>query len=449
VAAGLSQAPAPRLFGTDGIRGLANREVTPELALALGSALAAELREISPRSSGGGPRPCVAIGADTRPSSAFLEAAVAAGLSASGADVLRLGVVPTPTVAWALARGRADAGVVISASHNPAEDNGLKVFGRGGFKLPDSVEDSLAARMLGGSGHRPLGDAVGVVSVDHAVLASYADALLATLPARLDGLRVVVDCAHGAASGVAPEVYRRAGAQVHAIGTGGGAINDGVGATHLQALQAEVVARGADVGIAHDGDADRCLAVDAQGEVIDGDQILAVLALSGGHRSVVATVMANLGFHHAMRDARIDVVTTPVGDRYVLEAMQRDGIRLGGEQSGHVVLLDHATTGDGLLTALQLLGRVAHSGRTLADLAAVVQRLPQVLMGCRVDDRAVAGSPTVLAAVRAAEAELGDNGRVLVRASGTEPLVRVMVEARTQEQAQAVARRLCAVVDAG
>lgn len=440
MAGGLSgEAPAPRLFGTDGIRGLANRDVTPELALALGSGLAAQLLAAGPDRRR---RPRVTVGADTRPSSPFLAAAVTAGLSAGGADVLRLGVVPTPTVAWTLAADLADAGVMVSASHNAAPDNGLKVFGRGGFKLPDAVEDSLAARMLAGPGERPTGDAVGTVGEDHDVLAAYSDAVLSTLPAGLDGLRLVVDCAHGAASRLAPEIYRRAGAQVHAIGIGGGAINDGVGATHLRALQAEVLDRGADVGIAHDGDADRCLAVSADGAVVDGDQILAVLALAGGHRSVVTTVMANLGFHHAMRDAHIAVVTTPVGDRHVLEAMQRNGIRLGGEQSGHLVLLDHATTGDGLLTALQLLGRMAASGRTLADLASVVRRLPQVLLGCRVEDRAVAQAPPVVAAVRAAQAELGDTGRVLVRASGTEPLVRVMVEAPTEEQAQAVADRL-------
>ena len=451
-------APAPvRLFGTDGISGLAGVVLTPELALALGAALAAELaEELTAELAEGpqpasrrpaGPRPVVALGADPRPSSPYLEAAVTAGLSAGGADVLRLGVVPTPVVAWVLAQGSADAGVMISASHNPMPDNGLKVFGRGGFKLADAVEDHLADRISAGPGARPTGAAVGAVTARADVLASYADALLATLPAALTGLRVVVDCAHGAASAVAPEVYRRAGAEVVAIGTGDGVINDGVGATHLAALQAAVLAHGADVGIAHDGDADRCLAVAADGAVVDGDQILAILALTGGHPAVVTTVMANLAFHHAMRAAGIRVVTTPVGDRYVLEAMQREGIPLGGEQSGHVVLLDHATTGDGLLTALQLLGQVARSGRSLADLAAVVRPLPQVLLGCVVTDRAVAQDPAVLAAVAAAEAELGDAGRVLVRASGTEPLVRVMVEAGTPEHAHAVAARLAAVVD--
>jgi len=444
--------PPGRLFGTDGIRGLAGVELTPELALALGAALAAELVDSADAAdlaepAGRAERLRVAVGADPRPSSPYLEAAVVAGLAAGGVDVLRLGVVPTPTVAWVLARGDADAGVMISASHNPAQDNGLKVFGRGGFKLPDEVEDHLESRLHIGPAARRAG--VGLLRDRADLLASYADGLLATLPHRLDGLRLVVDSAHGSAAGVAPEVYRRAGAVVTSIGTGDGAINDGVGATHLDALRAAVVAAGADAGIAHDGDADRCLAVAADGSVVDGDSVLALLALAGGHQAVVTTVMANLGFHHAMRDAGVRVVTTPVGDRHVLAAMRAQGVRLGGEQSGHVVLLDHATTGDGLLTALHLLAEVARSGRPLGELAAVVRRLPQVLLGCRVTDpRGTASAPSVLAAVAAAEVELADTGRVLVRASGTEPLVRVMVEAPTDAQAGAVAERIAVAVRA-
>ncbi|MCU1675077.1 MAG: phosphoglucosamine mutase [Frankiales bacterium] len=435
-----------RLFGTDGVRGVANGDVlTAELALQVGLAAAQVL----------GGRTAV-IGRDTRPSGPMLEAAAAAGFAAAGLDVLLLGVVPTPTVAHLCASGAADIGLMISASHNPMPDNGLKLFAAGGLKLSDAQEDVVEAA-LGTTGSRPTGTAVGTVSAaDPALVGAYADHLLSTLEAAPTGLKIVVDCAQGSASAVAPEVYRRAGAEVVAVfSDGDGAhINDGCGATHLEALQAAVLEHGADLGLAHDGDADRCLAVDATGAVVDGDKVLAICALglkargALAHDTVVATVMSNLGFVHAMRDSGIEVVQTAVGDRYVLEAMRDGGYSLGGEQSGHLVLGDHATTGDGLLTGLQVLGRMAATGSSLAELAAVVQTLPQVLVNVRAE-RTRAQAPDVLDAVAAEEAALAGAGRVLLRPSGTEPVVRVMVEAPTQEQADEVAQRLASVVGRG
>ncbi len=438
------------LFGTDGVRGLANGDLTAELALDLAVAAAHVLAE---HRSGPG-RPLAVVGRDPRASGEFLEAAVVAGLASAGVDVLRLGVLPTPGVAFLTGALGADLGVMLSASHNAMPDNGIKFFDRDGFKLPDSVEDEVEGR-LGELWQRPTGAAVGRVSGDETAVERYAGHLLAAAPQRLDGLRVVVDCAHGAAAAVAPDVLRRAGAEVIAIGASptGLNINDGVGSTHPAALQAAVREHAADAGIGHDGDADRCLAVDAAGRLVDGDAILAICAVAaaGGGRlrgnAVVTTVMTNLGFRQAMSARGIRVVETPVGDRYVLEAMRRNGLSLGGEQSGHVVFLDHATTGDGILTALQLLGEVAASGAPLAELAAVMTRLPQVLINVSgVDRQRAASSIELAAAVEAAGAELGSDGRVLVRPSGTEPLVRVMVEANTAERAQAVAEQLAGVV---
>jgi phosphoglucosamine mutase len=448
-----------RLFGTDGVRGVANIDLTPELALGLASAAVDVLTEHRPLGAG---RPLVVVGRDTRPSGEFLEAAVVAGLAACGADVVRIGVVPTPAVAHVVAVAGADLGVMLSASHNPMPDNGIKLFAAGGHKLPDEVEDAIEARLAAatsgaavGAGPRPTGADVGRVRDEPGLVEAYAEHLLATLPGRLDGLRVVVDCAQGGASLLAPLVLRRAGADVIALhaDADGARINDGSGATHLDSLRAAVLRHGADVGIAHDGDADRCLAVDAAGEVVDGDQIMAVCALGLAERGelagkqVVVTVMSNLGFHHAMRDAGIEVLATPVGDRYVLAEMRRSGATFGGEQSGHVVFLRHATTGDGLLTALNLLARVRETGQPLGELAKVMTRLPQVLVNVRGVDRArVADCAELVAAVAAAEAELGDEGRVLLRPSGTEPLVRVMVEAPTDAQAQTIADGLAKVV---
>jgi len=441
-----------RLFGTDGVRGLANGEVlTPELALAVARSAAHELLTLRPRT--GSRRPLAVIGRDTRPSGPMLEAAAAAGFASAGVDVQLLGVVPTPVVAYACARGGADLGLVVSASHNAMPDNGLKLFGPGGWKLPDAVEVALEAG-LGAVRERPTGLELGAITpADPALVGSYAEDLLAALPAPATGLTVVVDCAQGAGSALAPELYRRAGATVVPIAADGdGArINDGSGATHLELLQAAVLEHGADLGLAHDGDADRCLAVDATGAVVDGDQLLALLAVAMQSRgqlptgTVVATVMSNLGFVRAMTAAGIAVVQTAVGDRYVLEAMRAGGHALGGEQSGHTVLLDHATTGDGLLTGLSVLGRMAETGASLAELAAVMTRLPQVLVNVRAP-RTRAVDADVLDAVAREEGLLGAAGRVLLRPSGTEALVRVMVEAESAAQAAEVADRLAAVV---
>jgi phosphoglucosamine mutase len=443
-----------RLFGTDGVRGLANADLTPELALAVAHAAAGVLADRD-----GTERPVAVVGRDPRASGEMLEAAVVAGLSSAGADVLRAGVLPTPALAYLTASTGADLGVMISASHNPMPDNGIKLFSKGGHKLPDALEADIERTVARGdsASHRPTGAGIGRVRDLAGGAQDYLTHLLSTVEHPLTGITLVVDGAHGAASLTAPEVYRRAGATVHAIGCepDGWNINDGIGSTHLGPLVAAVRERGADLGIAHDGDADRCLAVTAEGEVVDGDAILAVCALGLHERgqlkddTVVATVMSNLGFHHTMRDAGIAVHTTAVGDRYVLEALRAQGLSLGGEQSGHLVFLDHATTGDGLLTGLALLSRMAETGASLGELASVVRRLPQVLINVPVSDRlAVAESDEVADAVNAVEAELGDAGRVLLRPSGTEQLVRVMVEAPTQEQADAVAQRLADVVAA-
>lgn len=443
-----------RLFGTDGVRGRANADLTPELALSVARAAASVLADRD-----GTERPVAVVGRDPRASGEMLEAAVVAGLTSAGAEVLRAGVLPTPALAYLTGTTGADLGVMISASHNPMPDNGIKLFSRGGHKLPDALEAAIERTVESGdtAAHRPTGAAIGRVRDLPGATEDYVTHLLGTLEQPLTGLRVIVDCAHGAAAASAPEVYRRAGATVRAIGCepDGWNINDGVGSTHLGPLIEAVRAHGADLGLAHDGDADRCLAVSAAGEVIDGDAILAICALALHERgalkddTVVATVMSNLGFHHTMRDAGIAVHTTAVGDRYVLEALRAQGLSLGGEQSGHLVFLEHATTGDGLLTGLTLMSRMCATGSSLAELASVVRRLPQILINVPVRDRiAVSESDEVADAVNAVEAELGDAGRVLLRPSGTEQLVRVMVEAPTQEQADTVAHRLAEVVAA-
>ena len=440
-----------RLFGTDGVRGLANGELlTPEFAVAVCAAAARNLaRDPSTR-------PVAVVGRDPRASGEMLEAAVVAGLASAGADAVRVGVLPTPAVAHLVGELDADFGVMISASHNPMPDNGIKLFAAGGHKLPDEREAEIEGD-LAPSGTRPTGAAIGRVRDAADGASRYVEHLLAALPEPVTGVRVVVDCAHGAASAVAPEAYRRAGADVVALNAepDGLNINDGVGSTHLGGLQRAVREHGADLGIAHDGDADRCLAVDADGRVVDGDQIMAVLAVAMRddgrlvEDTLVATVMSNLALHLAMRDAGIAVTTTQVGDRYVLERLREGGFSLGGEQSGHVVLPEQATTGDGLLTALSLMSRMSRTGASLAELAGIVVPLPQVLQNVSVGDKtAVAESDAVAEAVAKAEAELGDTGRVLLRPSGTEQLVRVMVEAPTSEDAQATASRLAEVVAA-
>jgi phosphoglucosamine mutase len=442
------------LFGTDGVRGVANRDLTAELALDLSVAAAHVLGDAGAFE---GHRPRAVVGRDPRASGEFLEAAVVAGLASAGVDVTRVGVLPTPAVAYLTGAWGADLGVMLSASHNPAPDNGIKFFARGGHKLPDEVEDNIERR-IGEQWDRPVGGAVGRVSDAAADAArQYVEHLVATLPNRLHGVRVVVDCANGAASTTSVVALRTAGADVVPLhcSPDGVNINDGCGSTHIEKLQAAVLEHRADVGIAHDGDADRCLAVDASGNVVDGDQILAILALAMRERgrladdTVVVTVMSNLGFKLAMQELGIKLVETAVGDRYVLEAMREGGYSLGGEQSGHVIMLDHATTGDGALTALHLLARVAETRRPLAELAAVMQRLPQVLVNVGgVDKSRTTSSPELAAAVAAAEAELGGRGRVLLRPSGTESLVRVMVEAPSHQKAQDVADRLASAVRA-
>jgi len=441
-----------RLFGTDGVRGLANGDLTPELAMAISVAAAHVLIGVE------GHRPLAVVGRDPRASGEMLEAAVCAGLASAGADVVRVGILPTPAVAFLVGELGADLGVMLSASHNPMPDNGVKLFARGGHKLPDEIEDEIESAIEANAARewtRPVGEGVGRIRDLADGNERYLAHLLASLPHRFDGLRVVVDCAHGAASAVAPELYRRAGAEVIAIGAepDGLNINDGVGSTHLAPLREAVVAHGADLGVAHDGDADRCLAIAADGSVVDGDQIMAVLALAmkdAGtltENTLVATVMSNLGLRLAMRAHGVELLTTGVGDRYVLEALRERDLSLGGEQSGHVVMPAYATTGDGLLTALHLMSRIAATGTPFGELAAVVTRLPQVLVNVKVADKAaVAASHDVAAAVAAGEAELGETGRVLLRPSGTEQLVRVMVEAPTQELADTIAHQIAKVV---
>jgi phosphoglucosamine mutase len=440
-----------RLFGTDGVRGLANSDLTPELALSVASAAARVLYDRDDSR-----RRVALVGRDPRASGEMLESAVTAGLTSAGADVLRVGVLPTPAVAYLVNELGADLGVMISASHNPMPDNGIKLFAAGGHKLPDAVEDEIALR-LDEQVDRPTGGHVGRVRDIPDAGQRYVDHLLVATPQRLDGLRVVVDCANGAAAIPAPEAYRRAGAEVIALNAApdGLNINDGVGSTHLDGLRCAVVEHGADLGIAHDGDADRCLAVDASGAVVDGDQIMAILAVAMkevgelADDTLVATVMSNLGLHLAMREHGVKLRTTAVGDRYVLEELHAGGFSLGGEQSGHVVLPGHATTGDGLLTALRLMGRMAGTGESLRSLAATMERLPQVLLNVRVANKAAAVSAVeVRDAVAAAETELGDRGRILLRPSGTEQLVRVMVEAPGEDVARGVANRLAEVVAA-
>ncbi|GAB3694259.1 phosphoglucosamine mutase [Nocardiopsis oceani] len=438
-----------RLFGTDGVRGLAGRDLTASLALDLSIAAARVLTgKYEER------RPLAVVGRDPRASGEFLEAAVVAGLASTGVDVVRVGVLPTPAVAYLTGALEADFGVMLSASHNPAPDNGIKFFAKGGQKLEDSLEEEIEG-MLDVPSNPAVGDAVGRVTDSHEGAELYTRHVLDSLPHGLKGLKVVMDCANGAAATVAPEALRRAGAEVIAIGDApdGHNINQGCGSTSLSALQEAVRLHGADAGIANDGDADRCLAVDSEGNVVDGDQILAILATEAKEAgrltedTLVVTVMSNLGLKLAMAREGISVVETAVGDRYVLEEMKSGGFGLGGEQSGHVILLDHATTGDGLLTGLHLLAAMAHRKQGLAELAKVMTRLPQVLINVPDVDKARADDSEELGeAVRSAEAELGETGRVLIRPSGTEPKVRVMVEAPEQEQATAVAESLAGVV---
>jgi phosphoglucosamine mutase len=439
------------LFGTDGIRGLANVDLTAELALDVAVAAAHILVEsLGDKNK----RPRAIVGQDSRASGEFLEAAVVAGLTSAGVDVYRVGVLPTPAIAYLVAETGADLGVMISASHNPAPDNGIKLFARGGEKLADSLEAAIEAR-IGEPWQRPTGAHVGRVIEDAGAREKYIAHLLNSVDISLAGITVVVDCANGAASFVAPIALEKAGATVIAVANtpNGLNINDGVGSTHLDFLRDAVLKNKADIGIAHDGDADRCLAIDAQGNVIDGDFILAILAQGFKSRgkltdsTVVATVMSNLGFLSAMKNADINVIKTSVGDRYVLENMLENNYSLGGEQSGHIIMRDFAGTGDGLLTALQLIAQMAHTKKSLNNLAKIMTRFPQVLINVSgVAKEKLDSSPAISTAVAKFEAELGDTGRILLRASGTEPLVRVMVEAQSDSIAKEIAEKLAKVV---
>ena len=442
------------LFGTDGIRGLANGSVlTAEVALSAAVAAAHILVESS---SNAGRRPTAIVGQDSRASGEFLEAAVVAGLASAGVDVYRVGVLPTPAIAHLVGATGADLGVMISASHNPMPDNGIKLFARGGGKLDDAIEAAIEKRM-GEPWERPTGRSVGRIYNDDQAANNYIEHLLSSVSTPLAGLKIVVDCANGASSLVAPTVYEKAGATVVAIhhSPDGWNINDGCGSTHLEDLQAAVVREGADFGIAHDGDSDRCLAVDGSGAVVDGDQIMTILAIGLKNLgklkadTIVATVMSNLGFFHAMKNAGVNVITTSVGDRYVLEKMLEGNYSLGGEQSGHLIIREHAGTGDGILTALALAQEVVRTGKSLGELASAMQRFPQVLINVpNVAKDKLSESTAISTAVSDAEKSLGDEGRVLLRASGTEPLIRVMVEASSDSLAQEIASSLAAVVKA-
>ena len=439
-----------RLFGTDGVRGVANRELTAELALALGAAAARHLA-----SSGEPGRRVAVVGRDPRASGEMLEAAVIAGLSSQGVDALRVGVLPTPAVAYLTGAYDADFGVMISASHNPMPDNGIKIFGPGGYKLDDDTEDQIEDLVAAGPGLRPVGAGIGrVVDADDA-MDRYLCQVGKAATIRLDGLTVAVDCAHGAASSAAPRAYRAAGARVIAINADpdGLNINDSCGSTHLESLRSAVTAHRADLGLAHDGDADRCLAVDANGELVDGDAIMVMLALAMreagelARDTLVTTVMSNMGLHLAMRSAGVKVRTTGVGDRYVLEELRAGDYSLGGEQSGHIVMPALGSTGDGIVTGLRLMTRMAQTGSSLAELASAMQTLPQVLINVEVADKAsAAAASSVQTAVQEAEAELGDTGRILLRPSGTEPMIRVMVEAADEDVAHRVANRVADAV---
>jgi phosphoglucosamine mutase len=435
------------LFGTDGVRGVANVDLTAELAVDLAVAAAHVLADLGEFA---GHRPKAIVGQDSRASGEFLEAAVCAGLASAGIDVYRVGVLPTPAIAFLVNSTGADLGVMISASHNPMPDNGIKFFARGGGKLDDSLEAKIEAR-LGEPWDRPTGKEVGRIIVDESARETYLNHLLGSIDTNFQGLRIVVDCANGAASFVAPEMLRRAGAEVVAISSApnGLNINENCGSTHLENLIAKVKSEKADLGIAHDGDADRVLAIDHEGNVIDGDYILGILAQHTElpTKTVVGTVMTNLGLIRALESAGIKFVATPVGDRYVLEEMVAGGHTLGGEQSGHIIMRKYANTGDGLLTALHLISEVARSKKSLKELAAFMSRYPQLLINVSgVAKDKLASNQRIAAAVQEVENQLGKTGRVLLRKSGTEPLVRVMIEAEDAALAQQLAESLAALV---
>jgi len=437
-----------RLFGTDGVRGVANSELTPELAFRLGEAAGHYLGDHG--------RGKIVVGRDTRRSGQMLEAALVSGIVSGGADALVCGVVPTPTVALLTRDRDVDGGVVISASHNPPEYNGIKLFSRNGFKLPDDLEDEIETfTTTERTWERPTGADVGcAIEIDDAI-ERYVTHAVASIEGDLSGLRIAVDCGHGAAAVTTPLALERLGAEVIAINTEwtGMDINVGCGSTDLGALGELIASHEVDLGFAHDGDADRVIAMDETGAEIDGDFVMAICAAYMKEHgtltanTVVGTVMTNMGFEVAMREQDINVIKTKVGDLYVLEQMRASGAVLGGEQSGHIIFMEHNTTGDGLVTALQLASVMKATGKPLSELSTVMRRYPQVLENVRVADKSLLATSGALSdAIRDTEKELGDGGRVLVRASGTEPLVRVMVEAESEDTAQGVVDQLVAVV---
>lgn len=440
-----------RLFGTDGVRGVANTELTSELALNLGKATARVLIDHTKDH-----KPKVVIGRDPRASGEMLEAALIAGLTSVGVDVLLAGIVPTPAVSYLVTYYAADAGFVISASHNPMQDNGIKIFDKNGHKLSEKLEDEIES-LMNQKFASPVGEAIGRVKGLIDAEEAYIAYLLNTIePFSLKGLNIVVDCANGAASEIAPEVYKRAGANVFAIHAqaDGWNINRDCGSTHIDEIRKVVKEGKFDLGISHDGDADRCLAVDSEGNLVDGDHILAILAIALKsqdrlkHNTVVSTVMANLGFTNAMKANKINIITTQVGDRYVLEEMEKNDYQLGGEQSGHIILRKFSSTGDGLLTALHLMQQVNRQEQSLKDLAKAVTKYPQVLINVAQVDKAKIQNEHLQEKIKKVEGQLQDKGRVLLRASGTEPVIRVMVEAESDQTAQKVCEDLAAVVKA-
>ena len=443
----------PRLFGTDGVRGKANSELTPELAYKLGRAAAIYFGNECKTA------PTVLIGRDTRISGEMLESSLIAGICSAGGRAIAAGVIPTPAVAYLARKLETKAGIVISASHNPFYDNGIKFFGGDGYKLPDAVEDEIEAIVhkieTNDDYPRPTDDKLCHVEYRHNLVEDYVNFVINTTTQRLDGMKIVLDCANGAAYEAMPEVLKRLGAKVITIGTApnGININDNCGSTHIDNLKKVVLEEKADLGIAHDGDADRCLCVDEEGHIIDGDHILVICATEMmkdknlPDNTVVTTVMANIGFRQAIHNLGGKFEITKVGDRYVLENMLKNGYKLGGEQSGHIIFTDYSTTGDGLITALQVLSAVKRTGKKASELNALMTTYPQVLLNVRVKDRTVYEKEAVQQSIKDAEAELGENGRILVRASGTEPLVRVMAEGPNQEELESLCRNIVSVIE--